>query len=86
MVQAFKNVILSRVSFCMSKVTITAMVLLLHILFITGLLVSRHQHKVHLLSTLVEADFTAMQQLIVNWNTPHAVRKIQGMCYSWLLI
>ena len=62
------------------------MVLLLHVLFITGLLVSRHQHKVHLLSTLVEADFTAMQQLIVNWNTPHAVRKIQGMCYSWLLI
>ena len=40
--------------------------------------IPRHQHKVHLLSKLGEANFTVMQQLIANWSCPHATHKIEG--------
>ena len=46
------------------------------------LLILRHQHKIHLLHGLVEANFTDMQQLTANWSTPRTVCKLEGMSYT----
>ena len=57
----------------------------IHIIF-NMLIICRHQHKIHLLSKLVDSNFTIMQQLTTTWSHPHATHKIEGSKFILYLL